>query len=157
MRKAKKEESEEMKLIRKRRKRICGYRLESLSVRHVLGLLLIESPLLTGYGDFADTLAACRILSTRTEKQWRRAVFGGGVLWKVRVRIVGAWLGWESIVKHWGEVCPQTLTLKAWLDGELRSLGMSRFAEGSQFPVFSDELNRELVELEERGALSCLG
>ena len=101
-----------VRILRKRRKMVCGYRLDGLSVRHMLGLVLIDSPVLSGYGDFADTLLAARILSTRTEEQWKAAVYGGGFLWKFKLFIVSAWYGRGKFWEH-------SQALKLWMNQEL--------------------------------------
>lgn len=95
---------------------VCGYRLFHLTPRHVLGLSMVGSPFVSGgVVDFADVLIAARILGARNERQWRRAVLGGGRIrgffLRVSVFCRAAWYG-----RKWWKCSAE---LRQWLDAEM--------------------------------------
>ncbi|MGB0991694.1 MAG: hypothetical protein ACPG32_04405 [Akkermansiaceae bacterium] len=96
--------------------RVFGYRLFHLTPRHVLGLSMAGSPYVHGGTcGYEDAILAARILSAKTEKQWRRAVLGSGYVRK-KLSTLSIWLRAVIFSRKFFQPMSE---LKEWLDSEM--------------------------------------
>lgn len=91
-----------------------GYHLSDLTLRHVLGLLMLDSPVLSGgYADDLDVVMAARLLSSSDDASWWGAL-GRGSRWE-------RWCAWWRGLRY-GKMSRRERereNLFSWLEGEM--------------------------------------
>lgn len=93
---------------------VYGFRVRFLTLRHVLGLYLIDSPyVLGGEVDDMDVVLAARVLASRDEAAWLKSLGKGGCWERFKSKLAGFYYGKESRREA------QRVRLEEWLDREM--------------------------------------